>query len=152
MDQHPSWVVRHERFEPEPHRILPFGAARNRRQQAQAGGCRGENRAVLVADHDLHAIDPLVPGESRDCVAQHGACAERQVLLGHGAAKPGAAAGGDDKGKNRAHCRKLDRGSAELPTAGGDGCRHRFPPVHWYCPISLDQPCSFETPPGGYPG
>jgi hypothetical protein len=30
-------------------------------------------------------------------------------LLGHGAAESGAAAGGDDKGKNRAHPGKLDR-------------------------------------------
>ena len=121
MDQHAGRVVWDEGLQPEAHRILPLRSSRNRRQQRQPGDCRVEDSAVLAADHDLHAGDARMPRERRDRVAQHGAGAERQVLLGHGAAKPGAAAGGDDKGKNRTHFGNLDRAMPACQRAA----RHR---------------------------
>ena len=105
MDQHAVGLVRRQRLEPEPHRILPLGAARHRRQQVEARRRRWSNqRAVLRPDHDLHAGDPRMRRERR---RPHGAARwpppSGEVLLRQGAAEPGAAAGGDNESVSGGH-------------------------------------------------
>src|SRR6516165_4404350 len=46
-----------------------------------------------------------MPGECRDGMTQHAGAAEREVLLGHGAAKPTASTGRDDEGIYGSHAR-----------------------------------------------
>jgi hypothetical protein len=44
-----------------------------------------------------------MPGECRDRMTQHAGAAEREVLLGHGAAEPTAPTGRDDEGIYESH-------------------------------------------------
>ncbi len=107
VNEHPSRVVGTERLEAEPHRILALGPARHRRQHREAGNRLGENCAVLVADHDLHAGDPGMRRKCRHRMAQHAPPAEREILLGQRAAESRAAASRDDQGIGRGHWCKL---------------------------------------------
>ncbi len=105
MDQHTSRTMRRQGFEPEPHRILPGGAAGDRRQDRQAGDRAIEQRPVLGPDRRQHTADPRMPGQGRHRVAQHRDSGQRQILLGQVAAEPAAAAGRDNERIDRSHAR-----------------------------------------------
>ena len=105
MDQHAVGPIGCQRLEPEPNRILPGRAARNRRQHAQAGDGAVEQGPVLGTDRYQHPGDPRMAGERSDRVAQNTGAAEREILLGQGAAEPATLAGRDDEGVNGGHAR-----------------------------------------------
>ena len=111
MDQHAARVVSAPALQG---RAAPNPAAPRRRRPAAARSSparRCRTARGLPAGSRPHAIDPRMRGESSDRMAQDSGAAERQVLLGQRAAKPGAPAGRDDKRIDRAHCRKLNRGT-----------------------------------------
>ncbi len=127
MDQHPAGSVGRQRLEPEPHRILPGGAARHRRQHTQARGRSLEPGPVFGPDRHQHAGDPRVPGECRHGMAQHHSVAEGQVLLGQGAPETAASSGGDHQRINLVHAQNypMTRSFAivRAPGVGSAGSR-----------------------------
>ena len=103
MDQHPVRLMRGECFEAEPHRILPFRAARYRLQHRQAHDRAVEQCAVFGPDRDQNPSDPRMRRKGVDRMAQHRRAAERQILLWQIAAKPCATASGNDQGAGCGH-------------------------------------------------
>ena len=103
MDQHALGLVRGQGFEPEPHRILPLGAARRPAAAARGRRRRGRKRLRPRADHDLHAGDR--PDGRRSAATAWRSTApppSGRYCFGSVAAEPGAAAGGDDEGDSGA--------------------------------------------------
>ena len=103
VNEHARRIIGDERFETEPHRILPLGPARHRNHDREVGHGGSENAAILLADHDLHAGNPGMRRKRRHGMAQDAAAAEREILLGQRAAEPGAAARRNDKSISRGH-------------------------------------------------
>ena len=129
----PSWIstrcgiVADECFKPEPHRILPLGTSGDRRHHSEARRRRIEQRAVLGPDRDQDACDARVLGERGDCVAQDGAAAERQVLLGHPPPNRVPRPAATTSAKTALIARKLDRAAPGCQSpAGGPYQRDRI--------------------------
>jgi hypothetical protein len=79
------------------YRLAPFGAARDRRRETEAGDGLLIERPMIWIDDDTDGTDGLVCEEPVQRMPQHRFARKLQILFRNLAAKPGSTAGGDDQ-------------------------------------------------------
>ena len=102
VDEHPVGCRRRQRFQAGEDRVGAAGPAIDRRQQPgilEAVEGSDAERAILGVDHDLEHVYAGMREYGRDSAPQHGAFAERQILLGHLPSEPLATSGRHDQAR-----------------------------------------------------
>ena len=93
--------MRCQRLKPHPDRILPLGPPMHRCQQLRLGAQRRDGGVIEVpvirVDRGNHLRHVRVPQKGAQRMGQHGGTLQRHILLGHVAAKPVAAPGGNNE-------------------------------------------------------
>ena len=103
MDEHGIGRESDQAFQAEAGGLLSTAAAGHRLQQFHARERRIAVLAIVRADNHAHRVDFGMVHETAYGVAQQGAAAERQVLLGNFRAEAGAATAGEDQSDAARH-------------------------------------------------